>query len=472
MDRRHFVKLGLSTVAASGLVGSRLAYSNDKSTSNYKALVCINFDGGNDGYSMIIPKNSENYNAYADIRGSLAIPRSGIEVPADTTGVNAIGDIVSPSGSDFLYHNKINNQNLIKAGFDGGSVNGHEYTPHMAAILNVGNLIEPITSANRRSARRPSQLFAHGDQKSQVFRCANNTNTGWGGRMMEEVARQYNSGSELFSGVRVGGVGRWHANKGSLGISLSKSGSAPSRSYFRGASQSLIDLRKELSAALNKNAQDDLMIKHLKTLNKNSNEYLEAVGKIYHEEVNTIGLSENTISGLKSTSLGNSLLQVLRVIAARDRFSISRQLFSVSLGGFDTHSGHDDRQPGLFSHISNAMAYFRDGLMELRIFDDVVTFTMSEFGRSMTNNGNGTDHGWGNNHLIMGGAINSALYGQFPNFEKDSSDYWAKGRIYPSLSIEQYTESMLTWFGLTEEQKNRVMPRRNNFDISAVDFFS
>lgn len=469
MDRRHFIKIGLSTVAASGLVGSRLSFADGDD--DYKALVCINFDGGNDGYSMIIPKNQANYDAYADIRGELAIPKSDAFVEPDADRVAALGDIASPAGNDFYYHNKINHQSLIKAGFDGGEVNGHQYTPHLAAILNVGNLIEPITPATRRGARKPSQLFAHGDQKRQVFTCASNTKTGWGGRIMEEVAQQFNAGSELFSGIRVDGVGRFHANANSLGVALSSSGSQPSRSYLRGDSP-LIELRKELSAALNENLSPEPMIRHLQQLNKNSNEYLEAVGKIYHESEGAIGLSENTIKGLKGTALGQQLLQVLRVISARGRFSIGRQVFSVSIGGFDTHSGHDDRQPGLFNHISKAMAFFRDGLKEIDMFNEVVTFTMSEFGRSMTNNGNGTDHGWGNNHFVMGGAVNSGLYGQFPDFARNSSDYWAKGRIYPSLSIEQYTESMLTWFGMNEEQKNRIMPRRGNFDLDAVDFFS
>lgn len=470
MDRRHFIKLGISTVAASGLISSRVSHAN--SADDYKALVCINFDGGNDGFSMVLPKEENNFRAYQDIRGELALQpgRDTTAADAETTALN--GDLTSVAGSTIYYHNKINHNNLIKAGFDGGSINGHEYTPHLAAVLNVGNLIEPISAQNRRRAKRPPQLFAHGDQKTQVFRCASNTKTGWGGRIMQEVARQHNSGSELFSGIKIGGVGAWHANSDALGVALSPSGQQPSRSYFQGASDSLIALRKELSASLNQSLSDDLMIRQLQNLNKNSSEYLAAVGKIYNDDVHAVGLSQTTIDGLTATSLGHKLLQVLRVISARGRFSINRQLFSVSLGGFDTHSGHDDRQPALFSHISKAMAHFRDGLTELGVFDNVVTFTMSEFGRSMTNNGNGTDHGWGNNHFVMGGAVNSALYGRFPDFTANSGDYWAKGRIYPSLSIEQYTESMLSWFGLTDEQKNRVMPRRNNFDLTAVDFFS
>lgn len=481
MQRREFFKLGLAGLAASGLVTSRTGFASTSSFSDYKALVCITLNGGNDGFNMLLPSDEANFKAYSEMRGNLAVQTALVTSDEPEPPSLALTDV-----EGFYYHEAINQEGLIKTGFDGGNiqVNGVETAigSHLAGVLNVGNLIEPIPRdrTSDYDYKRPPQLFAHGDQLKQVFTCADDSRSGWGGRLMSEVAQTQNPSSPLFSGVGLGGSSYWLANTDNLGVPLAAySGDGQNqetRFYHEGRKwkkrpASLLALRQNVENNLAQQTSDALLLRELQQLSQSTNSYIEKAGYIFSEERQT-QISEQTIENLKATKLGAQLLQTLRVIEAREDLGMQRQLFSVGLGGFDTHSGQNSRQPELLRQISSAMAWFRNGLVEIGMFDQVVAFTASEFGRSMTNNGNGTDHGWGNHHLVMGGAVKSRLYGSFPDYAPQSPDYWAKGRVIPSLSIEQYMESILSWFGLDEAQKNRVMPRRANFDLSQVDFFS
>jgi len=164
---------------------------------------------------------------------------------------------------------------------------------------------------------------------------------------------------------------------------------------------------------------------------------------------------------------------VAKVIASRDTLGMNRQVFFVSMGGFDTHDDQVINQPALYAQLSQALNSFNSQLNELGIADSVTTFTQSEFGRTLTSNGDGTDHGWGNHQIVMGGAVNGGdIYGTVPSFEIGSDDDYRSGRIIPTTSIEQYVSSMLNWYGLDNQQMDIVLPNMGSFDANTINLMS
>ena len=153
------------------------------------------------------------------------------------------------------------------------------------------------------------------------------------------------------------------------------------------------------------------------------------------------------------------------MIAIKDEFRMTRQLFYVSLSGFDTHDDQLKNQPYLYSQVAEALAFFHQALLEINQLDNVTSFTTSDFGRSVSGNGDGTDHGWGNHHIMMGGSVNGGdIYGLIPRFAIDGPDDYRNGRIVPTTSVSQYAATQLRWLGLSESEINSLLPSLANFE--------
>ena len=171
------------------------------------------------------------------------------------------------------------------------------------------------------------------------------------------------------------------------------------------------------------------------------------------------------------SQLGLQLQTVARLIAVRDQLAMQRQVFFVAAGGFDSHDNQNEDQPGLLGGISDAVAAFYAATAELGVAEQVTTFTQSDFGRTLTSNGDGTDHAWGGNQLVVGGSVQGGdLYGRYPLLEIGGDEDVGGGRIIPSTSADQYAATLARWFGIPDADLDIVAPHIGNFALRDLGF--
>ena len=424
----------------------------------YKALVCVFLAGGNDSNNTVVPNYDEGYNQYAATRQAqgLAIPRANL-LP-----------ITPPAMSGQIYglHPALSD---LKTLFDSGK---------MAVVCNVGSLVKPLTRQLYQSgATRPYQLFSHNDQ-TQQFQTAVSSSpvpTGWGGRTAARVAG-LNSGAAIpmitsISGATIFSVGGVNApliitpapTPLNQVLTLNGFGSAADELARR--------------TAMEKLRQEDL-----------SQTLIQATSVLTQQAVNVsqeLSQDPTLTVTFPNTSLGNQLRQVAKLMKFRTQLSMSRQIFYVQLGSFDTHGGQLNAHPTLLTQLSQALKAFYDETQAQGIASQVTTFTMSDFSRTLNPSGIGssvgTDHAWGGHHFIIGGAVNGGnFYGSptsngtiFPSLVNGGpDDAETRGRIIPSVAIEQYAATLARWFGLSDADTSVVFPNIANFSTSNLGFMA
>ena len=421
---------------------SQSAHALSIPTGDYKALVCIFLLGGNDGFNMVVPTSDFDYNEYAASRQNMAIAK------ADLLPVSPL----SHGGSSFGFHPQLSE---LQGLFNNGKV---------AVMSNVGNLVEPITRQQflDHSKPLPDQLFSHNDQQDQWrYVDPQVQKSGLGGRVMDLAVA--NNQDPLLTGIAIDGRTNWLSSQLNLDLSIGRNGFdqygyvAPDKSWTQN--------RRAAFKELLSNNYNDPFTDEFKGLQSRTMDLVERVGA----QIDTVP-EFTTIK--PEGSLATKLEMVAKLIAIRAELGMERQVFYVGMGGFDTHDAHINTQQQLFTELSQSMNYFYDVTTELGVQNNVTSFTSSEFGRTLTSNGDGTDHAWGNHQLVMGGAVRGGdIYGQVPSLEIDGPDDANNdGRIIPTTSVEQFMVSPLRWFGLTDSELNSVMPNLSSFDANAVDF--
>jgi len=194
------------------------------------------------------------------------------------------------------------------------------------------------------------------------------------------------------------------------------------------------------------------------------------------DEITVLNNALNVLPSLQTvfpdTSIGKQFRQVARMIQARDSLGLSRQIFFVSLSGFDTHADQLASQAGLLARLDAAMASFYQATEELAVASQVTSFTLSEFGRTLLPANSGSDHGWGNHHFIMGGAVNGGdVYGEFPSLVLSGSDDASdKGRLIPTTSVDQYAATIANWLGVGTQDLADLFPNLINFPNPLLRF--
>ncbi|HEX8567556.1 MAG TPA: DUF1501 domain-containing protein [Pyrinomonadaceae bacterium] len=447
---RHF---GLVNALAQERLKSESANSPD---AEYKALVCVFLNGGNDSNNTVVPNYDEGYNQYAAARQAqgLAIARASL-LP-----------ITPPAMSGQIYglHPAVGE---LKTLFDTGK---------MAVVCNVGTLVQPLTRQQYQSGgARPRQLFSHSDQADQ-FRTAvssYNSTTGWGGRTADRAAA-LNGGALIPMVTSIAGSTVFSAGNSSAPLIV---GPAPTPLNqvltLNGFGNDPDELARR--AAMEKLRQEDL-----------SQTLVQATSVLTQQAVNVSQqLSQDpTLSvAFPNTSLGNQLRQVAKLMKFRTQLNMSRQIFYVQLFGFDTHGGQLTMQSNLLTQLSQALKAFYDETQAQGIANQVTTFTMSDFSRTLNPSGAGsnvgTDHAWGGHHFVIGGAVNGGnFYGSatangtiFPTLVNNGpDDAENRGRIIPSVAIEQYAGTLARWFGLTDADIPLVFPNIANFSTSNLGF--
>ena len=171
------------------------------------------------------------------------------------------------------------------------------------------------------------------------------------------------------------------------------------------------------------------------------------------------------------SQLGIQLDTVARLIAVREQLGMQRQIFFVAAGGFDSHDNQNEDQPDLLGGVSEGIKAFYDATVELGVAESVTTFTQSDFGRTLTSNGDGTDHAWGGNQVVVGGSVlGQRIYGDYPLLELGGAEDVGGGRMIPSTSADQYAATLARWFGIDDADLGAVAPHLDNFAVRDLGF--
>ena len=450
MNKRQFLKsilassVGLSSYSA---VGNQLAMINaaakSSSVEGYKALVCIFLYGGNDSYNMLIPTGNSEYQTYAGVRQNLAIAQNTL-TPLSTSSslpyALGVPDYMNPLAS------------LFQQG-------------RLAFINNVGPLVEPTTKANieNGSAHLPPQLFSHNDQQKLWETAGSDINqlSGWAGRMADLITDT--SSNSLSMNISLAGNNVMQTGNIVQPYSMTANG-AP--------------MFEALNPLQNWNTQRIALFDQLIALDNH------ALGNSYKKIMSTARTNalqiNQALDGLpmlsttfEADSLSQELEMTTKLIASREALGMNRQVFFIGFGGWDTHDRQLQDHPRLLATLSNALYRFNDAINELGLADSVTAFTASDFGRTLTSNGDGTDHGWGGHQLIMGGGVNGGkLYGEMPELTLNSNDDFGDGRMIPTTSSEEYGAQLAKWFGLTDADISQVFPTLFRFNQNNLNFLN
>jgi len=445
-SRRDFLKRTCCTAAAGFAAASfnrfGLVNALAQSAQDYKALVCVFLFGGNDSNNMVVPLSSSGYSSYQQIRSVLALPQGSL-LP-----------IAPPSAGSFGFHPKFPEmQSLFNQ-------------KHLAVLTNVGTLVRPTTRAQfqQRQVNLPQNLFSHEDQQAQMQTAAldGNGQTGWAGRTADKIQSIYGgtfpviislAGTNIFC---EGLTARSIESSGDPTKLLSGFGSSAESQGRMSALQSLLTFDTGVSliqqaSSITGNALQD------------SNALATALAAA--PALATVFPANN--------SLANQLKQVAQIISARSALGLQRQIFFVSIGGFDTHSDQLNAHNNLYTQLSQAMNAFYQATMEIGAASQVTSFTLSDFSRTYApDSTSGTDHAWGGHHLIMGGAVKGGdFYGTFPTLAlAGPDDATNEGRWIPTTSLDQYAGTLANWFGVATADLPTIFPNLPNFSTPVLNF--
>ncbi len=426
---------------------------------DYKALVCVFLYGGNDYANTVVAYDDPSYNAYSLIRGGGAAQTAGgiALSKASLAATLLVPGAALPGGRQFALHPSMTGlSNLFNAG-------------QAAVQFNVGPLVVPLTraqydGADRKTYPLPPKLFSHNDQSS-VWQSSSpeGSTVGWGGNI-GDLALASNTQS-LFTCMSVTSNAVFLSGDSALQYQVSTSGAVA----VSGAKNNVYGSSavKSAMAALTQQTRSHTL----------ENEYNRVTTRSIGAEAQiTAALAGVTLTRTFPTSnpLADQLKMVARLIGARAALGAKRQVFMVSIGGFDLHDNLISQHPGLLGKLSDALSVFYAATADLGVADKVTAFTASDFGRTLTSNGDGSDHGWGSHHFMVGGAVKGkSFYGTPPPISTGNTsaaaDQWhvGQGRLLPSTSVDQYAATLAQWFGVADTELAGILPNLKHFGAAA-----
>ncbi|KFI07771.1 DUF1501 domain-containing protein [Massilia sp. BSC265] len=468
-SRRQFLRAS-AALSAAGVAGAPFALNlatvasaaAQSAPTDYKALVCIFLSGGNDQANTVLATDSSSWSQYLAVRNvagsALALPPPGM-----AGGVLPITPATSQPGRAFALHPALE---PLKALFEAG---------HAAVVANVGPMLAPMTlqQFHNRSVPRPPKLFSHNDQQSlwQSYGPEGVT-VGWGGRMGELLMA--NNANPAFTAVSAGGNSVFLMGRQLHQYHISAAGAVPIAGLgdLYGLPAALNPLRDIITNESTNVFQKDhaaVVQRAISTRSQLASAMLPASG------VAPIPPYIHPVTKQAAVNpLAVQLQTVARMIGGRDTLGVRRQVFFVALGGFDTHDFQLKTQPDLLAKLAHAVAYFDAAMSNLRGVDlrtSVTSFTASDFGRTFSSNGDGTDHGWGSHHFVVGGAVKGGdIYGMFPQLGLGHAHDVGAGSLLPDISVDQYGATLGTWFGLSPIQLADVFPNLRYFASRNLGF--
>jgi uncharacterized protein (DUF1501 family) len=445
VSRRGFIRIGTASVGSLALRRFGVMPALAQSGPDYRALVCVFLLGGNDSNNTIIPMDDARFKAYQSIRGSLALANT------DLTPVTSV------SAEPFGFHSKLT------------EVAGMFSNRELAVVANTGALVQPLTRTQyqNQQAAIPLNLFSHSDQQLawQTSIAQGHSATGWGGRAADYIGSQNMNSSDFPAFFSVAG----NSIEGT-GLTTQPVALAPGQSLQLAGFNSSASSQARLKA-----------VSSLLTTESGVSLVQAANDTLSHSMADASALGAALAKGtafkttFPTTSVGAQLKQVAQIIQVQSYLGMRRQIFFVTLGGFDTHTGELNTHNNLYPQLSPALAAFYNATQEIGMARNVTTFTESDFSRTFQpTSADGSDHGWGSHHLVAGGAVlGGQIYGRFPTFElggPDDTD--TRGRWIPTTSIDQYGATLCSWFGIPPSAIGTVFPNLANFSTTNLGFLA
>lgn len=451
LDRRSFMKMSggcaalsstslLSTLVNLKLTNTAMAAGGD--LSGYKALVCVFFLGGYDSYNVLAPWEDQEHADYITARTNLGLPRE--QAPGD----GGLLELNSPSGRRYGLHpgmpemRELYNQSKL------------------AFVANAGSLVEPTSKANYAQVQKPLGLYSHSDliQHWQTSVPQSRTQvTGWAGRMADMLTDTVNQHPSIAMNIALGSLNVMETGQNVVPYVVQRSG-ASTLSGYGNTGTGVNGMYTRFTDSVLGQTYGDLLEKSYADIRRSS---IQAAID-FNSATNAVTL--NTV--FPESNFGQDLSMIARAIGARNDLQQSRQIFFVSVGGWDHHDEVLNRQAGMLPMVSQGLKAFYDATVELGIADDVVTFTASDFARTLTSNGNGSDHAWGGNHMVMGGAVAGGhVYGEYPlSLAPNNILDTGRGRLIPTTSVDEYNAELACWFGVQNNSDlEDILPNIRNF---------
>lgn len=454
MSRRKF--LGQASCAALGsttmlsslanlmlankMIGASLTPPND-----YKALVCLVLGGGNDSYNMLVPRGTSEYNEYFQTRSDLALQQSDLLTLNPNTAI----------GKDLGLHPSLTG---LQSLFENGNA---------AMVANVGTLVEPIANSTEYYSglkQRPLGIYSHSDQMQQWQTAVphNREAVGWGGKMAD-IMQNMNTNQGISMNISLDGRNVWQSGNTVLEYSISNDGNGVEGvegiNQWLSNSGFLNDLRT--------NAMRDMANEMY------ANVFKQTLGGLTTQSLDSLEQFQNAIAGVPPFTtqfsdhyLSQDLRMMAKTIGARDALGMCRQTFFTSFGGWDHHNEVLNAQDYMYGVVDNAVSEFYAALAEIGMEDKVTLFVVSEFARTLTSNGNGSDHAWGGNVFVTGGAVNGKnIYGTYPDLHLANNPLMisSRGNFIPTTATDLYFAELALWFGVSPNDLHLILPNITNF---------
>jgi uncharacterized protein (DUF1501 family) len=437
MERRDFLRFAGTSAAGLLLARPRSAVGQMIGGSgpfnDYRALVCLFLFGGNDSFNMLVPRSAAEHNAYFTTRGNLGIALDQLLA-------------INPLTSDGAQYGVHPSMPGLRELFEQGSA---------VFVANVGPLLAPTTKAQyeAHSVPLPPQLFSHNDQQDQWHGLRGQTlvDTGWAGRMADLI-RVNVANQQLATNVSLNGNTLFMSGDDTVSYSMGTTGPLE----FSGFTGLGGEQRRAFERIIGANY---------------GSIYARGFAEVQRRAVEAADRVTTAIAGappittpFPASPLGQQLQTVARMIAVRNQLAMQRQVFFVATGGFDSHDDQNQNQPGLLANVSACLAAFYAATAELGVAQSVTTFTQSDFGRTLTSNGDGTDHAWGGVQVVVGQSVRGRrIFGRYPSLALNGPDDVGGGRMIPSVSADQYAATLARWFGISDADLGGVAPHLGNF---------
>lgn len=429
----------LNTILNLGLAG-RVAAA-EPAPGEYRALVCVFLNGGCDSFNMLVPRGDAEHAVYAATRDDLALPKAAL-LP--------LNPLNNPGLQLGLHPGMPELQQLFESG-------------KAAFLANVGTLIEPVTKAEylANSKALPLGLYSHSDQVEQWQTSMPHTRSGigWGGRMAD-LLQQLNAEQRVSMNISLAGSNVWQAgantvqyairdDEGAVGLD----GYVPSYEFTWGTEQMF-------SAGVDSQMAQEYTHLFQKTFASTKKNSMEAYQLFQAATATPPPLD----ASFPNTQLGRGLRMVARTIQGRGGLGMTRQTFFVNRGGWDHHDEVINNQAVMLPEVSQAVGAFYNSLVQMGMQDQVTLFLGSDFGRTLTSNGRGSDHAWGGNSFVVGGAVKGRrVYGQYPSLHEGNPQDVGSGRLIPTTSVDAYFAELALWLGVSRANLPLVLPNIAKF---------
>ena len=421
----------------------------------YKALVCLYLSGGNDSHNWLVPTDAGNQALYAKARGELAWP---------TARLQAITSSTQGSGRAFGMPVELG---PLRDAYEAG---------RLAWLANVGPLLRPLTLAEvKAGVGLPAKLFSHNDQQSTwQSLMPEGARSGWGGRMGDLLMSAnpqpvFTAVSTTGNAVFLAGNSVTQYQVGPAGPVLMNAAQGGSRLGSAGVSQAL-------RAVLGDRGSNDFQAEYVRVAQRS----LATAGTLQSALAGSsvpalpatpVTLTDGSTLALGKEPLALQLRMVAQLAAAGVQMGMRRQVFMVAIGGFDSHANQMRAQPVQMARVAQSVNWFLGALQGQGLADKVTLFSASDFGRTLTSNGDGCDHGWGGHHFIAGGAVKGrAIYGRMPITTLGTADDAGAGRLLPSTSVTEYAAALGRWMGLSAGELATVLPNLGSFNAAPLGF--